>query len=316
MSRAKPESMPKTMIAIPVYNAKKHIERTLKSCLNQSVEAEILIVDNASTDETKSIIERYAKQHASITYIRNEVNIGRVGNWNKALEAFKRSECKYIKYVFSGDEIFEDCIKEIEKVFESNDEIGAIAFPYEFKNLKGKINISRHEEYSNRLFSAKEATEINIAHGGILGAIICNAYSKKAIGDIYFDENYISKVDFDIKALEGCNTYYLDKTLARFHQSARGTFSAADSSHVFLEFSYLESKELQRVGRTGKFNKRELERMEQMVMRNTIIRQSKFMSIDNLVKTLAVTATKQLTSNIYRIAKLKIKYLIRKVKGS
>ena len=42
MSRAKPESMPKTMIAIPVYNAKKHIERTLKDQLKRDKNKNIL----------------------------------------------------------------------------------------------------------------------------------------------------------------------------------------------------------------------------------------------------------------------------------
>lgn len=51
-------------IGIPVYNAEKYISRALDTVLNQSFkEIEVLIVDDCSTDQTVSIIEKLQKDH-------------------------------------------------------------------------------------------------------------------------------------------------------------------------------------------------------------------------------------------------------------
>ena len=58
----------KVSVAIPTYNSAKFIQATLKSVLNQSVApAEILIVDDGSTDETIDILSSYG---SSIRVIR------------------------------------------------------------------------------------------------------------------------------------------------------------------------------------------------------------------------------------------------------
>ena len=47
----------KAVITIPAYNAEKHIENCLDSVLNQvNLESEIIIVNDASTDQTSKII--------------------------------------------------------------------------------------------------------------------------------------------------------------------------------------------------------------------------------------------------------------------
>jgi glycosyltransferase involved in cell wall biosynthesis len=54
-----------------------HLERTIQSVLNQTYQHfELLIVDDASVDGSKQLIEKYVKQDARIKHIRMEKNIG------------------------------------------------------------------------------------------------------------------------------------------------------------------------------------------------------------------------------------------------
>ena len=73
------ERFPSTSIIIPSFNC----ERLLGSCLRQlartlpaQLQAEIVVVDDASTDETWEVIQQFASHDRRILSIRNEKNMG------------------------------------------------------------------------------------------------------------------------------------------------------------------------------------------------------------------------------------------------
>jgi glycosyltransferase involved in cell wall biosynthesis len=67
---------PRVSIVIPVFNDEATIAAALESCLAQTlVEVEIVCVDDASTDETKDVIERYQARDSRIRLIRQERNL-------------------------------------------------------------------------------------------------------------------------------------------------------------------------------------------------------------------------------------------------
>lgn len=270
----------KTLIVIPVYNGIKFISRTLESCLKQSVPTDICVVDNNSSDGTSIILKEFAQKYNQITIVNNDSNCGRMANWNRCIDYFMdKNKYEYLKFVFCGDEIFENCIAESEKAFKIDNEIGAIAFPYEFNHKNGRVSISRHSEYSNQIFDPKEITKINLCEGMLLGAIICNVYAKNAIRNFRFDTNFISKSKFDIQVLEDKKAYYLDKILARYNLDCHNTFNLANSPYVKIEFSYIELKELHRISQKDTFTINEVNYIEQKIVINTILRLIPYMNI-------------------------------------
>ncbi len=63
----------KISYCIPVYNGENFIKRSLEPILNQEIEPyEILIVDNASEDNTYKILQYYASKYNTIKLFRNE----------------------------------------------------------------------------------------------------------------------------------------------------------------------------------------------------------------------------------------------------
>lgn len=98
MDRSHP---PTVSIGLPVYNGARFIAHALDSLLGQSyVNFELIISDNASTDETEEICKGYAERDPRVRYIRQQVNIGAPRNWNFVAE---KARGKYFKWSSASD---------------------------------------------------------------------------------------------------------------------------------------------------------------------------------------------------------------------
>lgn len=69
--------LPEVTIGMPVYNGQDTLRPVLDSLLGQSfTDFELIISDNASTDDTADICREYAERDCRIRYVRQEKNIG------------------------------------------------------------------------------------------------------------------------------------------------------------------------------------------------------------------------------------------------
>ena len=89
---------PKITVLLTVYN-RESISKTIESILSQTYQDfELLIIDNASTDKTQSIIKSYSDKRIRL-YI-NEKNMGQTYSLNRGL-ALARGE--YIARIDADD---------------------------------------------------------------------------------------------------------------------------------------------------------------------------------------------------------------------
>ncbi len=92
---------PKVSLGIPVYNGENYLSVCLESLLGQTfTDFEIIIVDNASTDQTAEICQDFAKQDDRIKYHRNVTNIGPIRNFDRA---FQLATGTYFKWCAHDD---------------------------------------------------------------------------------------------------------------------------------------------------------------------------------------------------------------------
>jgi glycosyltransferase involved in cell wall biosynthesis len=86
---------------MPVYNSDRYLPEALDSLLAQTFEDfEIIISDNASTDDTDEICRSYASKDQRIRYIRNRTNYGVVYNFG---QTFHLSSGQYFKWAAADD---------------------------------------------------------------------------------------------------------------------------------------------------------------------------------------------------------------------
>ena len=81
--RGTAELAPTLTIGLPVFNGAKFIEASVESILSQSFsDLELIISDNASTDDTEAVSRSIAGRDSRVTYHRNAANIGIAANFN------------------------------------------------------------------------------------------------------------------------------------------------------------------------------------------------------------------------------------------
>jgi glycosyltransferase involved in cell wall biosynthesis len=106
-----PEEMPRPeiarpllTIAIPTYNRSwclRELLPILTDQLKDQSRVELIISDNASPDETPSLVQEFVARGLSVRYIRNAHDIGPDANF---LQCFEQARGKYV-WIFSDDDL-------------------------------------------------------------------------------------------------------------------------------------------------------------------------------------------------------------------
>ena len=127
---------PLCSVVMPVYNAEKFIETTLKSVLNQTVkDIEIICVDDCSKDKSVEIIKEYQKHDSRIVLLQNEKNSKVSQTRNNGINVAKSDWIALI----DSDDAWEPNF--LEKVMQRQKETGGqlISTSCKFMNDDGKI---------------------------------------------------------------------------------------------------------------------------------------------------------------------------------
>jgi len=84
-------SSPRAVFGVPMHNHARHLPEALESLLGQSErDLAVVLVDDASTDETDAIAERFAARDERVTCVRNARRLGLAGSWTRAFEEARR----------------------------------------------------------------------------------------------------------------------------------------------------------------------------------------------------------------------------------
>jgi glycosyltransferase involved in cell wall biosynthesis len=147
------QSKPLVTIICLCYNQGAYIAEALNSVLNQTYpNIELIIADDASTDNSKEIIETWLKQHPKTPFIANKENIGINKTFNNA---FELSKGDYIIDFAADDVLMSYCIEKQIEAFQNSgfDNIGMVYGNAELISLEGK-----HLDYFYKVNKSLKAT--------------------------------------------------------------------------------------------------------------------------------------------------------------
>lgn len=110
------EKAPRVSLGMPVYNGANFIKEAISSLLEQTYQDfELIIVDNASTDDTEAICRAFAETDDRIRFYRNSENIGAGKNFNLAV-TYARGE--FFKWAAHDDtchpQFLEKCVETLD----------------------------------------------------------------------------------------------------------------------------------------------------------------------------------------------------------
>lgn len=158
-------------VIIPVYNAERYISDTIESVLNQTYkDIEIVLVDDCSNDNSKTIIEAYAKKNDGIIYHLQKENGGAAVARNTALSI---ASGRYIAFLDSDDLWLPEKIKKQMDLIKENS--AAICFTAiemmdeNGKMIKDKRNVKNKINYNFLLKNTMIATSSVLIDREVVG---------------------------------------------------------------------------------------------------------------------------------------------------
>jgi glycosyltransferase involved in cell wall biosynthesis len=117
---------PLLTIAIPTFNSAHFLPDAISSIMRQGLDDfEILIVDNASEDNTEEVVRSFENPH--IRYLRNSSNLGACENGNRCLA---NSRGRYIKFLCADDVLLDGIVRKQLNVLEARPEVALVTCGY------------------------------------------------------------------------------------------------------------------------------------------------------------------------------------------
>lgn len=117
-----PEKHPKVSVVMPTYNRAKEIPRSIRSVLSQSFsDLELIIVDDASTDNTDEIISKFVDSR-----IRYEKLTSNVGGAEARNVGIRLARAEIVAFQDSDDEWTCSKLEDALRAFESDADVGAV----------------------------------------------------------------------------------------------------------------------------------------------------------------------------------------------
>jgi glycosyltransferase involved in cell wall biosynthesis len=113
-------------VVTPVYNGAKYLRDCIESVLAQSHgDLEHVILDNASTDETRDIAESYARLDRRIRIFANERTVPVIENWNRAF-AHIGTDSRYCQTLHADDLLYPECLARMVGLAERHEGVGVV----------------------------------------------------------------------------------------------------------------------------------------------------------------------------------------------
>lgn len=234
-------------VIIPTYNRAHMISRTVESVLKQTYPAsEIIIVDDASTDNTKSILQKYIDS-GKIKYICHERNMERAKARNTGMD---NATSNFITFLDSDDIIHENNLGDAKDYIAQNPDAH---FIYNFHQLIDEANnVVWRPRYPNKSMANQKLLTGNLmaAEGVFLSREIYKKYRFEEDSDLIGSEDWelwlrisasyklhtIKKYNNSLidHPSRSVHTFKTEKNIKRIHAVLNSLLSHAESREYFM----------------------------------------------------------------------------------
>lgn len=177
--------MIKVSVIIPVYNMEKYLEKCVESLLAQTLrELEIIFVDDGSTDNSRAILERYARENKNIYTVFQEHS----GSQAARKRGTEEATGIYIGYVDSDDYIDPVMYQRLyEAAVESKVDLVSAGYVLEGNYVSECYDGVEQGIYQNeRMGWLREHTIFNLSREdlGLRGSLCCKLFRRELMQQV------------------------------------------------------------------------------------------------------------------------------------
>lgn len=116
-------NLPRASVVIPNYNHAKFLPRCLDALLHQSVPPhEVIVIDDASKDDSLEVLEAYARRYPLLRVVRNEQNKGVCFTLNRGLDL---AQGDYVCFPAADDEVLPGLFEHLLPLLAQHPQAGA-----------------------------------------------------------------------------------------------------------------------------------------------------------------------------------------------
>lgn len=231
-------------ISIPTYNRAKYLDLCLSQICkqlpgNESL-IEVIVSDNASTDNTADVVKKYIQHGFAVRYVRNAANIGMDAN---IAQAYSLATSKYVLVFGDDDALLDGAIATIVKILQSG-EYGIVfvsGYPYHDLASWSKMpeqNIHRYRVYTEKM---KFVEKINYHFTYCSGNIVNKTLVSKDLPVSDFIGTYVALLSWTFSALfNSRQNAYIEEYLiaAKADNSGGYKFCTVFGRNVNIVFDY------------------------------------------------------------------------------
>lgn len=203
-------------VVCPTYNSAQYVQQTIESVLQQTLPAdELIIVDDGSSDETVSVLNKLKEKYCGSTQIiiLNEFHRGPGAARNRGVEIAKSD---WIAFIDSDDIWKNNKLEKIISIIKLNPDPNIYCHSELYIPLSGKETTLNYGKYYNKGVDFKKLLyKVNLFS---TSATVCNRSLFNNAG--YFDEELSSAQDFDLwlKFAPYLNPIFINEVLGVYNE--------------------------------------------------------------------------------------------------
>jgi glycosyltransferase involved in cell wall biosynthesis len=248
------DHMPLVSVFMKSYNHERFISEAIESVLSQDFEdLELIVVDDASTDGSRSLVERHARQDHRIRTIFHQRNLGITRVVNDGIDA---ATGKYIAQIDSDDLWVNSKLRKQLAVLECNENLVVWS--------EGEV-VDQHGYPLGMTFSELVRSTTKAKNGALFQTLLAGnyifgsslMYKKANLDGLRYDERLLYNNDYKflLELARICEFYYIAEPLAKYRIHGKNTLvgSGAAASkrrrRAYAEEIWIRQEALQRHSR-------------------------------------------------------------------
>ena len=240
---------PKVSIVLPNYNGGRYIKETILSVLNQTYkDFELIIVDDASTDESREIIESFLDERIIKHYSKVNRHVAYTTNIG-----FNMARGDYIARIDSDDQWEREKLEKQIEFMESNPKYGACFSKVNIIDEDGKMANDAHQWVADMFNNVENKTQKEwLQYFFFTGNCLCNPSAlirRKALDEIgkAYNLSYVPAQDFEMwtRLVVKYPIYIMNERLVKYRwttEESKISGSTNGKEYAFLNVQMLVRK--------------------------------------------------------------------------